>query len=139
MKWLLCMIKCTGNTSNAIDLQFLTLSFYSNLSCFFTLAYIELAEIPLPWSIPINLTSENVWLILDSVKSYFEEELTDVMKDSDTEFVVEDDYLDKPTNNQPHAIVNDKIDNNANDQDKFPSQEKKLSKKKYIRRYIRDK
>ena len=42
----------------------------------------------------IHVTSENVWLILDSVKSYFEEELTDVMKDSDTEFVVEDDYLD---------------------------------------------
>ena len=88
------MIKCTGNTSNAVDLQFLTLSFYSNSSCFFILAYTELAEIPLPRSIPINVTSENVWLILDSVKSYFEEELTDVMKDSDTEFVVEDDYLD---------------------------------------------
>ena len=96
------MIKCTGNTSNAVDLQFLTLPFYSNSSCFFTLAYTELftlaytepAEIPLPRSIAINVTSENVQLILDSVKSYFEEELTDVMKDSDTEFFVEDDYLD---------------------------------------------
>ena len=38
-----------------------------------------------------------------------------------------------------HAIVHDKIDKSADDQDKFPSQEKKLSKKKYVRRYIGDK
>ena len=87
-------MKSTGNTFNAIDLQFLTLSFDSILSCFFTLAFTELARIPLPQSIPVNTTPKNIWLILDSVERYFEEELTYVMKNSETESVVEDESLD---------------------------------------------
>ena len=45
---------------------------------------------PLPQNVPINITPENVWVVLDTVQSDFEDDLADVMEDSDTEFVVED-------------------------------------------------
>ena len=52
----------------------------------------------LPQPIPINIASENVWTVLDAVESDCEDDLADVVKDSDTEFVFEDeekeDYQD---------------------------------------------
>ena len=74
---------------------------------------------PLPQNIPINITPENVWAVLDAVESDFEDDLADVMEDSDTEFVVEDEEKDEDqerdteaaissnTNQTPHAIVHD--------------------------------
>ena len=54
---------------------------------------------PLPQHIPINITPENVWAVLDAVESDYEDDLADVMEGSDTEFVVEDeekeDYQDE--------------------------------------------
>ena len=63
---------------------------------------------------------ENVWAVLDAVESDFENDLTHVMEDSDTEFVVEyeqkDDDKDEDqeadtsisyTNQTLHAIVHD--------------------------------
>ena len=44
---------------------------------------------PLPKNIPINIKPENVWAVLDTAEIDFEYDLTDVMEDSDTEFVVE--------------------------------------------------
>ena len=41
---------------------------------------------PLPQNISINITPENVWAILDSVASDYEDDLADVMEDSGTEF-----------------------------------------------------
>ena len=49
---------------------------------------------PLPQNIPINITPENVWAVLEVVESDFEDDLADVMEDSDTEFVVEDGQND---------------------------------------------
>ena len=72
---------------------------------------------PLPQNIPINITPENVWSILDSVESDYEDDLADVMEDSGTEFVVEnneekyedqdeeDNSLDSLNYNELHAIV----------------------------------
>ena len=72
---------------------------------------------PLPQNIPINITPENVWAILDSVESDYEDDLADVMEDSGTEFVVEnneekyedqdeeDNSLDSLNYNELHAIV----------------------------------
>ena len=75
---------------------------------------------PLPQNIPINITPEDVWAVLDAVESDFEDDLADVMEDSDTEFVVEyeqkDDDKDKDqeadtsisdTNQTLHGIVHD--------------------------------
>ena len=76
---------------------------------------------PLPQKIPVDITPQNVWAILDSVDSDFEDELADVMEDSDTEFVVEDNETEDEqnfvmernsensnlTNEKPHAIVHD--------------------------------
>ena len=45
----------------------------------------------LPQNIPINITPENVWAVLDAVKSDFKDHLADVMQDSDTDLVVEDE------------------------------------------------
>ena len=78
-------------------------------------------NIPLPQKIPVDITSQNVRAILDSVDSDFEDELADVMEDSDTEFVVEDNETEDEqnfvmernsensnlTNEKPHAIVHD--------------------------------
>ena len=36
----------------------------------------------------MNITPENVWVILDSVESDHEDDLTDVMKDSNTESLI---------------------------------------------------
>ena len=36
-------------------------------------------------NIPMSITPENVWVILDSVESDHEDDLTDVMKDSNIE------------------------------------------------------
>ena len=72
---------------------------------------------PLPQNIPINITPENVWAILDSVESDYEDDLADVMEDSGTEFVVENNEekyedqdeegnsLDSLNYNELHAIV----------------------------------
>ena len=53
---------------------------------------------PLPQKIPVDITPQNVWAILDSVDSDFEDELADVMEDSDTEFVVEDNETEDEQN-----------------------------------------
>ena len=79
---------------------------------------------PLPQNIPITITPENVWAVLDSVESDFEDELADVMEDSDTEFVIEDEEIDDnpdkenekntdisnspDTNETLHAIVHER-------------------------------
>ena len=49
---------------------------------------------PLPQNVPVNITPENVWTALGAVESDFEDDLADVMEDSDTEFVVEDEQKD---------------------------------------------
>ena len=49
---------------------------------------------PLPQNMPIDITPENVWAVLGAVESDFEYDLADVMADSDTEFVVEDEQKD---------------------------------------------
>ena len=36
----------------------------------------------------MDITPENVWVILDSVESDHEDDLADVMKDSNTEFLI---------------------------------------------------
>ena len=36
----------------------------------------------------MDITPENVWVILDSVESDHEDDLTDVMKDSNTESLI---------------------------------------------------
>ena len=77
---------------------------------------------PLPQNIAINITPENVWAVLDTVESYFKDDLAHVIENSDTKFVVEDeqkdDYKDKDqgadtsisdTNQTLHAIVHDSI------------------------------
>ena len=74
----------------------------------------------LPQNIPINITPENVWAVLDAVESDFEDDLADVMEDSDTEFVVEDEQKNddkdedhaantsiSDTNQTLHAIAHD--------------------------------
>ena len=83
---------------------------------------------PLPQNIPINITPENVWAVLDAVESDFEDDLADVMEDSDTEFVVEDEQKDdnkdkdqeadtsiSDTNQSLHAIVHDLAKDNDTD------------------------
>lgn len=36
----------------------------------------------------MDITPENVWVILDSVESDHEDDLADVMRDSNTEFLI---------------------------------------------------
>ena len=86
---------------------------------------------PLPQNIPINITPENVWAALDAVESDFEDDLADVLEDSDTKFVVEEEQKDddkdedqetdtpiSDTNQSLHAIVHDSAkDNNTDIQD----------------------
>lgn len=82
-----------------------------------------------PQNIKINITPEKVWTILAVIDDFVE--------DSDTEFVVENEKneeggsLDSPYNNHAHAIVYDKIESvdGVDDQDKCPSEEKKISAK----------
>ena len=73
---------------------------------------------PLAQNIPINVTLENVWVISHSVESDYKNDLADVIEDSDTEFVAEDNQdkhenQDKEDNsldshnNQHHAIVHE--------------------------------
>ena len=49
---------------------------------------------PLPQNIPINITPEDIWAVLDVVESDFEDDLANVMEDLDAEFVVEDEQKD---------------------------------------------
>ena len=49
---------------------------------------------PLPQNIPINITPKNIWEILDVVEIDLKDGLADVMQDSDTEFVAEDEQKD---------------------------------------------
>ena len=83
---------------------------------------------PLPQNIPINITPEDIWAVLDVVESDFEDDLADVMEDSDAEFVVEDEQKgdDKDedqeadtsisdTNQSLHAIVHDSDKDNDTD------------------------
>ena len=49
---------------------------------------------PLLQNIPINIAPENVWAVSDAVETDFKDDLPDVMEDSDTEFVVEDEQKD---------------------------------------------
>ena len=80
---------------------------------------------PLPQNIPINIISENVWAVLDAVESDFEDDLADVMEDSDTAFVVEEEQKDNDkdedqeadtsisnTNQSLHAFVHDSAKHN---------------------------
>ena len=104
---------------------------------------------PLLQNIPINITLENVRAILDSVESDQEDDLADVMEDSDTDFIVEgnqdkhedqdeeDNSLDNynligkvPTYNQPDAIANESTSaEDTNVQNKCPSDEKEDTEK----------
>ena len=63
----------------------------------------------LPQNIPINITPENVWAVLDAVESDFEDDLADVMEDSDTEFVVEDEHKndDKDEDHAANTSISD--------------------------------
>ena len=66
---------------------------------------------PLPQNIPINITPENVWAVLDAVESDFEDDLADVMENSYTEFVVEDEQKDdddKDKDQEADASISDK-------------------------------
>ena len=80
---------------------------------------------PLPQYIPINITLENVWAVLDAMESDFKDDLADLMDESDTEFVVEDEQKDNntdedqetdtsisDTNESLHAIVHDTAKDN---------------------------
>ena len=58
---------------------------------------------PLPQNIPINITPENVCAIIDAVESDFEDDLANVMEDSDTEFVVEDEQKDNEKDEDQEA------------------------------------
>lgn len=83
-----------------------------------------------------QILPQNIWVILDSGESDYKDNLADVMEDLGTEFVVkenedkhekqvkEDNSLDSPNYNQPHAIV--QKSNSAGDTD---VQNKCLSKK----------
>ena len=92
---------------------------------------------PLPQHIPINITPENVWAVLDAVESDYEDDLADVMEGSDTEFVVEDeekeDYQDEgdeenadnsipETNQTLHTIVHD-MNTTDDEEDKVQSRD----------------
>ena len=82
---------------------------------------------PLPQYIPINITLENFWAVLDAMESDFKDDLADLMDESDTEFVAEDEQKDdnkdedqetdtsiSDTNESLHAIVHDTAkDNNT--------------------------
>ena len=83
---------------------------------------------PLPQNIPTNITPENVWAVLDALESDFEVHLADVMEDSDTEIVVEDEQKDddknedqetdtsiSDTNQTLHAIAHDLAKSVASD------------------------
>ena len=54
---------------------------------------------PLPQNIPNNITTENVRIVLDALESDFKHDLADVMEDSDTEYVVEDEQKDDDKDN----------------------------------------
>ena len=104
---------------------------------------------PLLQNIPINITLENVRAILDSVESDQEDDLADVMEDSDTDFIVEgnqdkhedqdeeDNSLDNynligkvTTYNQPDAIANESTSaEDTNVQNKCPSEKKEDTEK----------
>ena len=53
---------------------------------------------PLPQNIPIDIIPEKIWAVLDAVESDFEDDLADVMEDSDTKFVFEDKQKDDDKN-----------------------------------------
>ena len=91
----------------------------------------------LPGNIPVNITPENVWTVLDTVESDFGDDfadvMADVMDDSDTEFGVEDEQKDNDKdeyqeadtstisdrNQSLHTIVSDSgKDNDTDVQDK---------------------
>ena len=48
----------------------------------------------LPQNIRINITPENVWAVLDALKSDFKDDLADVMENSGTELVVDNELKD---------------------------------------------
>ena len=48
----------------------------------------------LPQNIRINITPENVWAVLDALKSNFKDDLADVMENSGTELVVDNELKD---------------------------------------------
>ena len=87
----------------------------------------------LPENIPVNITPENVWAVLDTVESDFGDDFADVMDDSGTEFGVEDEQKDNDKdeyqeadtstisdrNQSLHTIVSDSgKDNDTDVQDK---------------------
>ena len=59
----------------------------------------------LPHNIPTNITPENVWAVLDAVESDFEDDLADVMEESDTEFVIEDEQKDDDKDEDREADI----------------------------------
>ena len=64
---------------------------------------------PLPQNVPINITPENVWTVLDAVEIDFGDDLVDVMEDSDTELVVEDEQKnnDKDEHQEADTSISD--------------------------------
>ena len=69
---------------------------------------------PLPQRISVNITPENVWALLDEVDSDLEDDLADVIEDSDTEFVVEDEEKDSveekiPEKNLDAGLTNEPL------------------------------
>ena len=49
---------------------------------------------PFSQNIPINITPESVWAVLDAAESDFDDNLANVMDDSGRKFVVEDEQKD---------------------------------------------
>ena len=60
---------------------------------------------PLPQNIPIDIIPEKIWAVLDAVESDFEDDLADVMEDSDTKFVFEDKQKDDDKNEDQEAVT----------------------------------
>ena len=98
-----------------MDSQFRIFSFDSSLSCLVRLAYRDVVKMPLRQNLPIDIPPESVYVILYSAEIDYEDELTDIVGDSNTKFFVEDDKneeeksLDSANNNKFHAIVPDKL------------------------------
>ena len=60
---------------------------------------------PLPQNISIDIIPEKIWAVLDAVESDFEDDLADVMEDSDTKFVFEDKQKDDDKNEDQEAVT----------------------------------
>ena len=63
----------------------------------------------LPQNIPINITPENVWAVLDAVKTDFKDHLAEVMQDSKTDLMVENEQKedDKDEDQEADTFISD--------------------------------